>query len=141
MKNNKIGYIQGTFDMFHIGHLNLIKRAKKICDTLIIAVNSDELVKSYKNKDVIIPLNDRVEIVKAIKYVDKVVIAKDRDKLKAYKKYKFDYLIMGDDWKNTKFYNDIEIELRKFGVKVIYFPYTKEISSSKLRKIIETIKK
>lgn len=136
---NKIGFIQGTFDMFHIGHLNLIKKAKEMCDYLIVAVNTDELVQQYKKKTPIFSFKERFEIVKAIKYVDKVVIANDRDKLKAYNKYKFDYLIMGDDWKGTDFYNKVSKDLEKVGVKVIYFPYTKSVSSTKLVKTIEIL--
>ena len=132
----KVGYIQGTFDMFHIGHLNLFKNAKNICDELIVAVNTDELVFQYKHKKTIIPLEERVEILRAVKYIDKVVVTTDRDKEKAHDIYKFNYLIMGDDWKNTPFYIEVEKKMKKRGVEVVYFPYTKGISSSKLRKII-----
>ena len=97
------------------------------------------MVFNYKNKKPIIPLDERLEILKAIKYVDEVVVSYDRDKIKAYKKYKFDYLIMGDDWKNTDFYNDVEIKMKKLGVEVIYFPYTKTTSSTKLRRVINLL--
>ena len=97
-KKYKIGYIQGTFDMFHIGHLNLIRNAKKLCDKLVVAVNTDELVQEYKNKIPIINFKERYEIISSIKYVDETVIARDRDKMKALSKYGYDALIMGDDW-------------------------------------------
>ncbi len=141
MKKNmkKIGYVQGVFDLFHIGHLNLLKNAKSQCDYLIVAVNTDELVEQYKNKTPIIPLKERIEIVKAIRYVDKVVIANDRDKIKAFEKYHFDYLMMGDDWKNTPFYHEYEKKLNAIGVKIIYFPYTKHTSSTKLSKVLDEI--
>ena len=137
MKKYNKGYTAGVYDMFHIGHLNILKNSKDWCNELIVGVSTDEVVEKNKNKKPIIPFEDRIKIVQSIKYVDKVVIAKDRDKIKAFKKYKFDYLIMGDDWKNTDFYNDIEKKMKVLGVKVVYFPYTKNISSSKLRIIID----
>ena len=137
----KIGFIQGTFDMFHIGHLNLIRNAKNVCDYLIVGINTDELVEKYKQKTPVVPLKERMEIVSAIKYVDKVVVTKDRDKVKLHEKYKFNYLIMGDDWKNTEFYDKVEKELNELGVKIIYFPYTKSTSSTKLQKTIDILLK
>lgn len=136
MKKYKVGYVQGVFDMFHIGHLNLLKCAKNQCDYLIVAVNTDELVEQYKNKKTMIPFKDRAEIVSKIKYVDKVVKAEDRDKFKAYKRYRFDALLMGSDWKGTDFYNELERDFKKIGVDIVYFPYTKNISSSMLREKI-----
>lgn len=133
----KIGFIQGVFDMFHIGHLNLLMKAKEKCEYLIVGVNSDELVKEYKNKIPIIPIYDRAKIVSAIKYVDKVVIMNDRDKIAAHQKYKYDVIFMGDDWKNTSFYNDMEEKLKKYNVDIVYFPYTKGISSSILSEKIK----
>lgn len=133
----KVGYIQGTFDLFHIGHLNLIKNAKKYCDYLIVAVNSDELVHDYKKHYPTIPFNERLEIVNNIKMVDKVVKADDRDKIKAYNKYKFDYLIMGDDWKGTNFYNIVEKEINdETNAKIIYLPYTNTTSTTIIKQNI-----
>lgn len=136
-KKQTIGYVQGVFDLFHIGHLNLLRNAKEKCDKLIVAVNTDELVKKYKNKTPIIPLEERLAIVESIKYVDMAVVANDRDKLKAFEKYHFDYLMMGSDWENTPFYKEYEKKLSKVGVKIIYFPYTKGTSSTKLSLVIE----
>lgn len=136
-KKQTIGYVQGVFDLFHIGHLNLLKNAKANCDKLIVAVNTDELVQEYKHKTPIIPLEERLAIVEAIKYVDVAVVANDRDKLKAFEKYHFDYLMMGDDWKDTPFYKEYEKKLAEVGVKIMYFPYTKKTSSTKLSLIIE----
>lgn len=132
-KKYKIGFIQGVFDLFHVGHLNLLKKAKQNCETLIVGVNSDELVQEYKNKTPMINYDERAEIVKAIKYVDEVVQMNDRDKIVAAKKYGFDVLFMGDDWKGTDFYNQMEEELKKEGVDIVYFPYTKSISSTIIR--------
>lgn len=135
----KIGYIQGTFDLFHIGHLNLLKNAKKHCDYLIVAVNSDELVFQYKGHYPIISHKDRQAIVESINVVDQVVKTEDRDKIAAYQKYHFNYLIMGDDWQGTEFYDKIEKELReKTRAEILYLPYTKTTSSTKIKqKIIE----
>lgn len=133
MKKYKIGYVQGVFDMFHIGHLNLLKNAKSICDYLIVAVNSDSFTKLYKNKTPIISEIDRLEIVSSIKYVDKAVIVNDRDKIKALNTYKFDVLIMGSDWKGSEFYEEMEKKLSEFNVDIVYFPYTTTISSTQLR--------
>lgn len=132
-KQYKVGFIQGTFDMFHIGHYNLIKRALTKCDELIIGVNSDELVKSYKNKTPIVSTENRVAVLSAVKGVSKVVAIDHRDKIRAAKELGFDVLLMGDDWKNTDFYNKMEAELAKLGVAIVYFPYTKGVSSTKLR--------
>lgn len=96
-----IGYTQGTYDMFHIGHLNLIKNAKRRCDYLIVGVNTDELVESYKNKRPIVPLEERAEIVRSIKYVDEVIITNTLDKKEIWDKIRFDEIYIGDDWKGN----------------------------------------
>jgi len=134
-KKYKVGYTTGVYDMFHIGHLNLLKRAKEKCDYLIVGVTTDELV-SYKNKQAMIPFDERFEIIEAIKYVDKVVPQKTMDKMEAWKKYKFDVVFVGDDWKGTDTWNRIEKMFKDINVDVIYFPYTKHISSTKLREAI-----
>jgi len=138
MKKYKIGFIQGTFDLFHIGHLNLIEKAKEHCEYLIVGVNTDELVENYKHKHPVIPLEERARIVEALKTVDKVVIMEDRDKLKAAEQFKFNVIFMGDDWKGTDFYKKVETELKeKVGVDIIYFPYTKSTSSTILTNFIK----
>lgn len=138
MKKYKKGFTAGTFDMFHIGHLNLINNAKKKCETLIVGVNSDELVKKYKNKIPIINQNERFEIIKALKNVDEVCLTLNLDKLEMWEKYKFDVVFIGDDWKNSTRWIETEKELSKKGIDVIYLPYTKGISSTALREKIET---
>lgn len=140
MKKYNIGYTTGVFDMFHIGHLNILKKAKEQCDFLIVGVSTDELVYLSKNKKTIIPFEERIEIVKSIKYVDKVVPQVDKNKLAAYDKYKFDVMFVGDDWKNSELFNNVEKELKKHNVDVIYFPYTTGISSTLLRKKLEGAK-
>lgn len=137
MKKYKVGYVQGVFDMFHIGHLNILRNAKSICDYLIVGVNSDRLTKEYKNKIPIIPEKERVEIVSEIKCVDKAVIVDNRDKIEALEKFNYNALIMGSDWKGTEFYNNIEKILKEKNVDIVYFDYTKDISSTYLRKKID----
>lgn len=136
MKKYKVGYVQGSFDMFHIGHLNLIKNAKSICDYLIVGVNSDELMKSFKHKTPIIPEDERLEIIEAIRYVYEAHIVTNRDKLEALDKFHYQALIMGDDWKGTDFYKKVEQQLKEKNAEVVYFPYTKTTSSTLLRDAI-----
>ena len=121
--------------MFHIGHLNLLKNAKGMCDTLIVGVTEDELV-SYKNKRPVIPFEQRIEIVRNIKQVDVAIPQHDMDKVSACKKMKVDYLFVGDDWYDTDKWKEYEKQLEKIGTKVIYFPYTQSISSTKLKEKI-----
>lgn len=128
-----IGYTQGTYDMFHIGHLNLIKNAKRHCDFLIVGVNTDELVEKYKNKRPIIPLEERAEIVRSIKYVDEVIVTQTLDKKKIWEKVRFDEIYIGDDWKGNERWEQTRKEMAELGVKLVYLPYTKDTSSTMLR--------
>lgn len=133
-RRHKVGFIQGTFDMFHSGHLNLIMRAQQLCDELIVGVNTDKLVQEYKNKTPIVPYEDRIRIVSAIKGVHSTRKMEDRNKMQAARDIGFDALIMGDDWQGTEFYNIMQEELGRMGVEVEYLPYTQGISSTILRK-------
>lgn len=135
-----IGYTTGVYDLFHVGHLNILKRAKEHCDYLIVGVTVDDLV-SYKGKQVVIPYEERVEIVKAVRYVDEVVPQTTMDKMEAWNKYHFDKMFVGDDWKGTPTWNHWEEEFSKVGVEIIYFPYTKTTSSTKLREVLDIISK
>ena len=128
-----IGYTTGVFDMFHIGHLNILKRAKEKCDFLIVGVSTDEVVQKYKNKRPIVPFAERVEIVSAIKYVDQVVAQETMDKMEAWEKLHFNVLFHGDDWKGSNMYNSIEKRLEEVGVEVVFLPHTDGISSTILR--------
>lgn len=139
MKKYKVGYTTGVFDMFHIGHLNIIKIAKEQCDYLIVGVSTDELVQEYKNKKPIIPFYERCEIVKALEYVDKVVAQENRDKFWAWKKLNFDVMFVGDDWKGKSLFVEVEEEFKKVGVDIVYFPYTKDTSSTILREKLNCI--
>lgn len=131
-----IGYTTGVFDMFHVGHLNILKRAKECCDYLIVGVSTDELVQEYKHKTPIIPFEDRCEILRAISYVDEVVPQVNRNKLEAYEKYHFDIMFVGSDWKGKPLFEEVEKELKKRGTSVMYFDYTDRVSSSILRNIL-----
>lgn len=128
-----IGYTTGVFDMFHIGHLNIIKRAKDQCDYLIVGVSTDELVQHDKNKSPIIPYADRCAIVESIKYVDKVVPQPDKNKFAAWERYHFNKMFVGSDWKGTEAWNRFEAQLAPVGVEIIYLDHTEGISSTILR--------
>ncbi|MCQ2739061.1 MAG: adenylyltransferase/cytidyltransferase family protein [bacterium] len=133
-----IGYTTGVYDLFHIGHLNLLKNAKANCDYLIVGITTDELVQ-YKGKSPVITLSERMAIVEAIKYVDKVVIQDDLDKVKAWDKYHYDILFVGSDWQGTAKWNKYELELKKVGAKVMYLPYTKTTSSTLITEVLKKI--
>lgn len=126
-----IGYTAGVFDLFHIGHLNLLKNSKGMCDKLIVGVTTDDLVE-YKGKRAFIPFEDRIEIVRSIKYVDAAVPQSDMDKLSMCKKLGATVLFVGDDWYGTEKWKEYENTFAKAGIKIVYFPYTKGISSSKI---------
>ena len=136
MKKYKIGYTTGVFDMFHIGHLNILKKAKEQCEYLIVGVSTDELVINYKNKIPVIKFDERAAIVEAISYVDKVVPQVNMDKFKAWEKYKYNVLFHGDDWKNSDMYNEYIEQFNKFNVDVVFFPYTKGTSSTLLKEAL-----
>ena len=126
-----IGYTAGVFDLFHIGHLNLLKNAKGMCDKLVVGVTVDELV-LYKGKKAMIPFSDRAEIVRCCRYVDAVVPQYDMDKVSACKKLGASVLFVGDDWYGTERWKEYEEQLDKDGIRTIYFPYTKGVSSTKI---------
>ncbi len=130
-----IGYTTGVFDLFHIGHLNLLRRAKAQCDYLIVGVTVDELV-LYKNKHAVIPFEERIEIVRSIKYVDEAVPQVNMNKMEAWEKYHFNRMFVGDDWKGTEKWNRIEDEMRSVGVELVYFPYTKGTSSTLINQVL-----
>lgn len=137
-KKYKIGYTTGVYDMFHIGHLNLLKKAKEQCDYLIVGVTVDELV-SYKNKEAVIPFEERMEIVKQISYVDEVVPQINMNKMEAWRKLHFEAVFVGDDWKGSDAWNQFEVDFQEVGVQVEYLPYTKGTSSTQLRQTLQVI--
>lgn len=131
-----IGYTTGAFDLFHIGHLNVLRNAKSMCDELIVGVSTDELVMEYKNKKPLIPLDERIDIVRSIKYVNSVIVQQDMDKMGMWKQLKFDLIFVGDDWRGTDKWNKFERDFDTVGVKLIYLPYTKSTSSTMITKFL-----
>lgn len=128
-----IGYTQGTYDMFHIGHLNLLQNARKQCDSLVVGVNSDELVKTYKHKCAIVPLAERMAIIQALRCVDQVIPCETLDKKVALSQIHFNRLFIGDDWKGNARWEATEQEMKLLGVEVFFLPYTQNTSSTLLR--------
>lgn len=128
-KQKTLGYLSGSFDYLHIGHINIIKQAKKHCDFLMVGVHKDG---SHKNKKLDLSLNDRIETLKSVKFVDDVIVASSED-IEVYNKYKYDFLFVGDDYKNTERFNRYEKYFENTNTKIIYFPYTTHISSSNIR--------
>lgn len=135
-----IGYTTGVYDLFHIGHLNLLKNAKGMCDKLVVGVTVDELVQ-YKGKKAMIPFEDRIELVRCCKYVDAAVPQYDMDKLTAAKKLGASYLFVGDDWYGTEKWKKYEKEFDEAGIKIVYFPYTKGVSSTKINEALMAVRK
>lgn len=139
MKKYRKGYTTGVYDMFHIGHLNVLNNAKKHCDYLLVGVSTDELVLDYKNKKPIIPFNERKQIVENIKCVDEVVGQENMDKLLALLKHDCDVVFVGDDWKGTEKWNKYEEEFNEHGIDIVYLPYTKGTSSTTLRAVLDKV--
>ena len=139
VKKFKVGYTAGVYDLFHIGHLNILRKAKSMCDYLIVAVSTDELVQGYKGKSPVIPYTERAAIVQAIRYVDEVVPQTSRNKLEAFEKYKYDAMFVGDDWKSDPMWEKLGKDLEKRGSQIVYFKYTKDVSSTFLKEVLNKI--
>lgn len=133
MKKYKVGYTQGVYDLFHIGHLNLLNHAKEYCEYLIVGVNSDNLVQNYKHHDTVINEENRRKIVESIKSVDRAVIVNTLDKTEVLKEIKFDAIFIGDDWKGNQRWIETQAVLAEQGVDVVYLPHTDGISTTQLR--------
>jgi len=134
-----IGYTTGVYDLFHVGHLNLLRNAKGMCDRLIVGVTSDELV-SYKNKKAVIPFAERMEIVRSISYVDAVVPQEDMDKFAVWEKLKFNTMFVGDDWYATDKWKELERKFSEVSVRIVYFPYTKGTSSTLINNTLNQLR-
>lgn len=134
-----IGYTTGVYDLFHIGHLNILRRAKEHCNHLIVGVSTDKLVQFKKNKRPIVPYEERAEIVRAIRYVDEVKVQEDLDKFAAWQRYQFHKIFVGSDWQGTAEWDKYEKKFAEVGVEVVYFPYTHHTSSTILRKALDAL--
>lgn len=130
-----LGYTTGVFDLFHVGHVNLLRNAKAMCDKLVVGVTTDELV-SYKNKKSVISFEERMEVVRACRYVDAVIPQEDMDKYTQWEKVKFDVMFVGDDWFKTEKWQAIDNKFKEVGVRVVYFPYTKGTSSTLINNVL-----
>ena len=135
----KIGYTDGVYDLFHIGHLNMIQTAKTLCEYLIVGVHGDDVVEEYKHHKPIINEIDRRRIIESVKGVDRAEINRFRDKLKLWELYHFDVVFIGDDWKGTQRWNHFEKVLAERNVDVVYVPYTQGISTTDIKKKIISI--
>lgn len=131
-----VGYTTGVYDLFHVGHLNLLRNAKAMCDRLIVGVSTDELV-SYKGKRAVIPHAERMEIVRSVRYVDAVIPQESMNKLEAWEKLKFDVMFVGDDWYQTDKWHEMEKTFKVHGVRIVFFPYTKGTSSTLINEILQ----
>lgn len=135
-----LGYTTGVFDLFHVGHVNLLRNAKGMCDKLVVGVTTDELV-SYKNKKSVISFEERMEVVRSCRYVDAVIPQEDMDKYTQWQKVKFDVMFVGDDWFKTDKWQAIDNKFKEEGVRVVYFPYTKGTSSTLINNVLLDLRK
>ena len=134
-----IGYTTGVFDLFHHGHVQLLRNARSLCDKLIVGVTVDELV-HYKAKRAVIPFENRMDVVRGCRYVDLVVAQDSMDKMIAFEKFKFDIVFVGDDWEGTDKWNEIDRQFADIGVRVIYLPYTESVSSTLINETLEKLR-
>ena len=132
-----VGYTSGVFDLFHVGHLNLLQRAKGQCEKLIVGVTAGDLVARRKGRFPVIPIEERMAIVEGLSCVDRVVVQETMDKMQAWERYRFNAMFVGDDWKGTPTWDEWERRFEAIGVPIVYFPYTRHVSSTKIRKEIE----
>lgn len=137
MSDRLVGYAPGVFDLFHIGHLNVLRNSREMCDYLIAGVVSDEVASRSKGQRPVVPTEERLEIVSSIRFVDEAVVEDVPHKLDMWERLRFDVIMKGDDWKGTDKGDKLESDFAKVGVKVVYLPYTKRTSSTMLRRILE----
>ena len=131
-----VGYTTGVYDLFHVGHVNLLRNARSMCDRLIVGVSSDELLRDYKKKNSVIPFHERCDVVRSCRHVDVVIAQETMDKLEMWRKLRFDMMFVGDDWYDTPKWQDIQSEFDEVGVRIVYFPYTKGTSSTLINEIL-----
>ncbi len=131
-----IGYTTGVYDLFHIGHLNLLRNAKSMCDKLIVGLTTDEIMMEYKNKNTVIPYQERYEILRSVRYVDAVVPQNHMNKFDAWERLKFDVMFVGDDWFQSEKWKTLDQQFKEVDVKIVYFPYTQGTSSTLVNEIL-----
>lgn len=132
----KTGYAPGAYDLFHVGHLNVLRRAKQHCDRLVVGVVADEVLEVTKGRRPVVPLAERVEIVSHLSLVDDVYVETQPDKLLTWEDVRFDVIFKGDDWRGTPKGDRLERDFATVGVEVVYFPYTVHTSSTLLRRAL-----
>jgi len=135
----RIGYAPGAYDLFHVGHLNILRHAKAQCDYLVAGVVSDEVLAITKGRAPVIPLAERMEIVKHIAFVDEVYAEVTASKLDSWNDLRFNRIFKGDDWRGTPKGDQLEQDFNAIGVEVVYFPYTMHTSSTMLRRVLSQI--
>ena len=134
--SQRVGYTTGVYDMFHVGHLNILRNARSQCDHLIVGVTTDTMSESRKGKRPVVPETERLQIVESVRWVDQVVAQTSSDKLQAWRDLQFDVMFVGDDWKGTPIWDALEAEFAALGVEIVYFPYTTHTSSTMLRRAL-----
>lgn len=139
MVTHRVGYAPGVYDLFHVGHLNILRHARAHCDRLIAGVVSDEMAELAKGRRPVVPLVERLEIVRSIRYVDEAFVETVPDKLETWHRVRFDVLFKGDDWRGTDRGRQLERDMASVGVAVVYFPYTVHTSSTQLRRALDAL--
>ncbi|WBB59734.1 adenylyltransferase/cytidyltransferase family protein [Streptomyces sp. WMMC500] len=134
-----VGYAPGVYDLFHVGHLNILRHARSRCDYLVAGVVSDEMARLAKGRAPVVPLVERLEIVRSIRHVDAAFVETVPDKLETWQQVRFDVIFKGDDWRGTPKGEKLEADFRTVGVEVVYFPYTVHTSSTQLRRALDTL--
>ncbi|MFF7237019.1 adenylyltransferase/cytidyltransferase family protein [Streptomyces collinus] len=139
MSLTRVGYAPGVWDLFHIGHLNILREARRYCDRLVVGVTSDDLARRLKGRAPVIPLSERLEIVRSVRHVDGAVVEEEDDKYARWREIGFHVVFKGDDWRGTAKWQELERRFGEVGVEVVYFPYTMHTSSTLLRGALELV--
>jgi glycerol-3-phosphate cytidylyltransferase len=135
----RVGYAPGIYDLFHVGHLNVLRESRQFCDHLIAGVLSDEMALRTKGTIPVIPAAERLDIVSSIRFVDQAVVEDVPHKLEMWERLTFDVVIKGDDWKGTDKGDKLEADFAAVGVEVAYLPYTQRTSSTMLREVLQAV--
>lgn len=137
--STRVGYAAGAFDLFHVGHLNLLRQARQHCDILVAGVVSDEMLRTVKGIEPVIPASERIDIVSHIDFVDRVHLERTPDKMDAWREVRFTHFFKGDDWRGSDKALRLEAEFARVGVEMVYFPYTAHTSSTRLRRALDAV--